>query len=44
MLGRGEASYFRSGVRPDGLNPEAQKADSGSGVLGEREVSLIPTT
>jgi len=27
-------SYFGSGARPDGPKPEAQKAESGGGVLG----------
>ena len=31
----GQASYFWSGARPDGSNPEAQRAESGGGVLGE---------
>jgi len=41
---RGEASYFVSGVRPERLKPEAQRVDSGGGVLGDGEASLLPTS
>ena len=41
-VGRGHASDVGSGVRPDGEKPEAQKANSGGGVLEEREASLLP--
>jgi len=39
---RGETANFRSGVRPKGPKPEAQKADSAGEVLGEREASPSP--
>ena len=39
---RGEAAYFRSGVRPKRPKPEAQKADSAGEVLGEREARPSP--
>jgi len=39
---RGETANFRSGVRPKGPKPEAQKADSAGEVFGEREASPSP--
>jgi len=32
--GRGQDSHFRSGARPDGPKPEAQRAQSGVGFFG----------
>jgi len=37
-------SYFGSGARPDEPKPEAQKAESGGGVLAEGADSLYPTS
>jgi len=42
MLERGQASYFGSGMMPEGPKPEAQRAESGVGSLGRG--SPLPTS
>jgi len=41
---KGQASYFWSGVRPEGPKPEAQNADGGGEVLGDGKARLLPTS
>ena len=40
----GQTSYFGSAARPDRPKPEAQRAESGGGVLEKGAASLLPTS
>jgi len=42
-VGRCQASYFGSGVKPEGPKPEAQTADSKGGILGMGKLASSPT-
>jgi len=44
MLGGRAKPHFGSGSRPEGPKPEAQRAESRSGVLGDGAASSVPTS